>query len=186
MIACRLQGGVEDEVRMEIVQILAALDAASTTGVAATLTGLSLTASSFVVNLAKTKTDDRKQATDNASDYAARHEKAKEEEDKFDLARLRDREKVRAVSLKAEANSANAMLKRLILAFVFFSLNLIESLSLDPLIEKSDDALRSTLLGLNELQLHMIDVCLSDGFLAMGVFALWLSAKDMRALIAKD
>lgn len=174
-----------------LVTFLEAFDSATTAPLAATLTGLSLTASSLLANLVKSYSDklpvlraemqNHQTAVGNAKDptgKAALQVVAKSAESSYQD----------AVKVTGQATTA---LRTLLWAFSAFTINLLEALSLDALIEKP--IMRATSQSREEilrqasdyLTFLPIDVGISGVSLIVGIALLAYSANRISAVIPK-
>lgn len=165
--------------------VLQALDAAETSGVAATLAGLSISASSFLMNLAKSKAD--------VAAEAMRQWKAAEK-DVQDSASGADRntfeqaarlKKNKYLAMKVIADDAAGAMKKLLYAFACFATCLVETMTLDPIVDKQTLEGAATFAGYTYEQLLPVDVVLSGSAFAAGVFLLCMSARAIFKIIPK-
>lgn len=166
---------------MTFTEILAALDKGEAVAVAATLAGLSITAASFLTNIAKTQKEATETAKEAQKAAKADLEKARDEKKAPYQAVLSDKtEKYEAERLISEATSRT--MRRLIWAFFCFIVYLIDCLSLDAIAEPG------ALISINDLvltypNLLMIDVAVSAISFGLGVALLGWSGKAMLDLV---
>ncbi|MBK9131246.1 MAG: hypothetical protein IPM20_06360 [Gammaproteobacteria bacterium] len=164
------------------LEVLEAIDASTTVGVAATLTGLSLTAASLLINVVRTQGDRvdslREKMEARQKDWAdLRSDGGASKEDKAAAERLHDSAVRRHKDANELANDVRKALQTLIWAFVLFSINLVEALSLDPLVDNSIAVLKDE--AIKYIQLLSIDVGISTGTMALGIIFLWASAREI-------
>lgn len=171
---------------VDLPTILNALDEAESIAVAATLAGLSITAASFLANIAKTHADKTALAK------AKREQSQKEAEAEKKPADRQARERVAAIDLEKYSEAKNLSdasasgMKRLVGAFFFFILYLLDCLTLDALIEQ--DILTDAAGHLSAAYPAWVgaDLLASVILLGGGLVLLSLSAKDMLALVPQS
>ena len=164
------------------IAIWQALDVAETSGIAATLSGLSITASSFLANLVKTHSDKAaaaKDVWDTAEKAANSDPKNKSRRDVADL------ERKAYEGLKAIAEDAARAMKMLLSAFALFTIDLVESLTFDPIVDKETLAGGLRIAGYTYEQLVPFDVGFAGFTLAGGVILLGMSARAIFKIIPK-
>ena len=172
---------------MDSGTILQAIDGVQTTAVSATLTGLSLTAASFLTALKKEPGEKLKELQEikERSEKALRDADTKDKEARNDNLQV-DTEKYN--KQKSIVDSITGSIKSLIGAFVFFSFDLIKSLSLDPIVEEKifHDITKTgeeiLLFGKNYDDLLVFDVGSSITFFSLGIIFLWVGAKKIFSL----
>lgn len=166
------------------IAIWQALDAAETAGIAATLSGLSISASSFMANLAKAQAEkatkskaeweDAKKRTSGATpDLKGAHHK-------IEAAALKD-----YTDDKSVAEETASAMRRLLYAFALFTANLVGSLTLDPIVDKQALEGGALIAGLSYDQLLPYDVGFSGLTLGAGIVLLGLSARAVFKIIPK-
>jgi hypothetical protein len=175
----------------ELIGFLEGMDSAFTSGVAATLTGMTLTAASLLANLVKSQSD---RLNDLYEKKTEREREAAKEEDPSDKIIMQRAAKVTSDKYDEAAAAASGVtgaFRALLIGFVAFVINLIESLTLDPNVEKSllDAAGLSktdTFLTLtNYTPWLYTDVGISLGSLGIGLGALCYAAAKMTKVIPK-
>jgi hypothetical protein len=164
--------------------VLSALDQAESVAVAATLAGLSITAASFLTNIAKTRTEDTAAAKAKHEEALKDVEKAKKPDDKEMLVGAAKFMEARYAEAQHLSDSSSRAMSRLLFGFFCFVAYLVESLSLDPIVEPGLlQATRASLLTYPNLLI--LDVALSALFFGGGVWAICMSARDMLKLVPK-
>jgi hypothetical protein len=165
------------------------MDKTLTSSLAATLTGLSITAAAFFTNMIKSKSD----ALGELQLRIGKIKNSIELED--DPVRKRDFERELSYvdreykEVAAIVRSGPLIIKYLLLAFFLFVVFLVESVTLDPAVEtaiSTSTGVSSQEIisgGLDHFTLLSADVGLSMGPLAIGITLLCLSARRMYKLI---
>jgi hypothetical protein len=162
-----------------------------TSALAATLAGLSITAASFLINMAKIHTDQSGRLREDIKRRQADYDREEKPATKAVLKSLLDEAQQEYKDGLEISKKGPKAVKSLLLAFVAFSFSLVESLSLDPFIEKAvietvsgeqQELIRQDNIYLTWLK---VDIGLSGGSLLIGIGLLCYSAFCMRKLIPK-
>jgi hypothetical protein len=174
-----------------LLNFLENVDGALTSSVAATLTGMTLTAASLLANLVKTQgdrvalLDERVQAAEDSADQDPNPSHAAKA---MTVVRHADDRLHRAIDV---AQGVTRAFHALLIGFGAFCVTLIESLVIDPNIEKSIRLANAASLADATMTLEtytrwlVVDVTLSAGSLAVGLAALCYGAIHIARLAPK-
>lgn len=175
----------------ELMQFLEGMDSSFTSGLAATLTGMSLAAASLLANLVKAQSDKLKELYDRKTNS---ERDADRERDPANQIILKGAATVAAQNYNnasAAASDITGAFRALLVGFAAFAINLVESLTLDPNVEKSLLAASGlsktdTFVTLsNYTQWLATDVGISIGSLGIGLGALCYGAATMAKVVPR-